>query len=323
MSDAIHDAVGSHTDEYTVGPELHAVPPHLVHEVRFRGRRAVCKVATGPPADPVTEARVVEFVARETTVPVPEVLAVGREPDHYVAAWVDGLPDEDSGVGERTLRAMGRGLATLHTETEGRFDASGHFRGWTDSEAGTGVEDGTADRLSFDGHDAWSDTLIDRIEIRGQYLDGVGYGDVAERVAAFVRDHREQFDAAEGTALLHGNYLPDHVATSDGSVDCVIDFEHALVGPPEYDYLRTTVPVFGDHDEGRSIPESAFRAAYESVRSLPRGFEARREAHLLVQTVSYLRALFVQDRHDDPTERAEWYREYVESTVERLDERFA
>ncbi len=320
MTDPIHDALASH--DYAVGPELHAVPPHLVHEVRFRGRRAVCKVATEPPADPVTEARVTEFVARETAVPVPEVLAVGRDPDHYVAAWVDGLPGEDPAFDERAARAMGRGLATLHAETEARFDATGHLRGWTDSEVADGEESRATAALSLDARDAWSETLLDRIEVRKEYLADVGYGDVAERVAAFVHDHRGLFDAAEGTALLHGTYLPEHVATSDGRVDCVVDFEHALVGPPEYDYLRTAIPVFADRGEEHGVPEPVFREAYESVRPLPPGFEARREAHVLVQTVSYLRALFVQDRHEDPTEGAEWFRERVESTLERLRERF-
>lgn len=312
MTDPIHDALASHDDDYTVGPELHAVPPHLVHEVRFRGRRAVCKVATGPPADPVTEARVTEFVGRETTVPVPEILAVGRDPDHYVAAWVDGLPGEPPAFDEPTARAVGRGLATLHAETDGQFDATGHLRGTVDD---------SVEPLGFDARGAWSDTLLDRIETRREYLATVGYGDLAARVAAFVRDHRDLFDVAEGAALLHGTYLPEHVATSGERVDCVIDFEHALVGPPEYDYLRTAVPVFaGEATHG--VPESTFRAAYESVRPLPEGFETRREAHVLVQTVSYLRALFVQDRHEDPTTRAEWYRERAESTLASLRERF-
>lgn len=324
MSEVIREALASHTDDHAVVRELHAVPPHVVHEVRFDGRRAVCKVGTGPPADPVTEARVAEFVDRETSVPIPEVLAVGRDPDHYVAAWVDGLPDESPGFDEgpdfdeRVARAMGRGLATLHAETSEAFDATGHLRGRTDGEVGAGH---AGDVLSLDAREAWSDTLVGRIEVRREYLAGVGYGDVAERVAAFVRDHRDTFDAAEGAALLHGTYLPGHVATSGDQVDCVIDFEHALIGPPEYDYLRTAIPVFAGRGEEHGVPESTFRAAYESVRPLPERFEARREAHVLVQTVSYLRALFVQEQYDDPAKRAEWYRECVESTVASLRDR--
>jgi hypothetical protein len=79
----------------------------------------------------------------------------------------------------------------------------------------------------------------------------------------------------------------------------VIDFEHALAAPAEWDYLRTVLPVFGpgaDHD----VPESVFREAYESVRPLPAGFDQRRDALMLCNGLSYLRSLHLQRGDQDP-----------------------
>lgn len=98
------------------------------------------------------------------------------------------------------------------------------------------------------------------------------------------------------------------------------EFVRALVGPPEYDYLRTALPVFADAEH--AVPESGFREAYESVRPLPAGFERRRDAHALVQTVSYLRALYVRDQHPDTEGRAAWLRERIREMAAELGDRF-
>lgn len=171
---AVHDALTTHTDEYEIVRELHRVRPHATYEVRFRGERAVCKVETHPEADLGAEAAVMRYVAESTSVPVPELLAVGS--------------------------------------------------------GGDGVHSGTG---------------------------------------------------------------------SDGEVTAVIDFEHALAAPAEWDYLRTVLPVFGpgaDHD----VPESVFREAYESVRPLPAGFDRRREALKLCNGLSDLRSLHLQRGDQDP-----------------------
>jgi len=58
---------------------------------------------------------------------------------------------------------------------------------------------------------------------------------------------------------------------------------------PEWDYLRAAVPMFGGGRTKEGVPESAFRAAYETVRPLPSGFDDRREAYPAVLCVSYLK----------------------------------
>ena len=288
----LRDAVASHATDYELGRELHAVRPHATHELVFEGQRAVCKLSTHPEGTAGLEGRILAAVGERTSVPVPEVLAVGD--DHFVARWDDRVPQGRPRVTERRVRAMGRGLATLHDETADWFDSTGHLAVDDDGTL-PGVE------LAHDADARWSDTLLELLDRRIRYLEDVGYGDVAHDVRDWFREHRHRVDGAGDPVLVHGNYLADHVGVGAGEeVTAVIDFEHALVGSAEWDYVRTALPTFGTratHD----VPESAFREAYESIRPLPAGFDDRRPVYVTLTTVSYLRSLHLQRGNLDST----------------------
>ena len=286
----VHSALSTHTDEYEIVRERHRVRPHATYEVRFRGERAVCKLETHPEAELGREAAAMRYVAEATSVPVPELLAVGE--DHFVARWVDAVPDKPPTRDETRIRALGRGIATLHAETS-EIGWSGKLR------RASAIDDPRT--APIETEPCWSDTLLGLLDDRRRFLDGVGYGDLARAVIDWVRANRDLFDAAGDAVLCHGNYFGEHVGIEPGgTVAAVIDFEHAIAAPAEWDYLRTALPVFGpgaDHD----VPERVFREAYESVRPLPAGFERRREALVLCLSLSYLRSLHLQrgDRHRD------------------------
>ncbi|WP_435348409.1 phosphotransferase family protein [Haloarchaeobius sp. HRN-SO-5] len=306
---AARDALESHFDSYEVRGLLHEVPPHRTYEVTVDGTRSVCKVATGPQGDPATEARVLQFVDRETAVQVPDVLAVGR--DHFVARWHDGVPQSAS-LDDATARTMGAGLATLHGETTAAVDSYGRFVGSTVDADGT-----LGPGLGVETHDDWVDAVCAHLADVGDYLDRVGHGDVARATVDCLRERPALLDGTGEPVLCHGNYLPDHVGTADGRVTCVIDFEHALCGPPSYDVWRTLLPLRSDAGD---CAAGAFRAGYESVRPLSDGFDRRARVYEAVLTVSYLRSLYLQDQHDAETtrERAEWMREFVFDALDEL-----
>lgn len=298
----VRDALASHYDAYGVRRQLHDVPPHAVYEVVVDGTRAVCKLARGPRADPGTEARVIQHVEANTSVPVPHVLAVGD--GHFVAEWNDGLLQEapqEAGLDEAKARAMGAGLATLHAETS--FEA-------------TGFPTAAPDGLTVETHGTWPETVRAFLDDRRDYLDDFGYGDVAEAAHGFVREHPDAFADAGDPVLCHGNYLPDHVGVDGDEVVSVIDFEHALVAPAEYDYWRTALSLLANEEERT---EATFREGYRSVRALPDGFDRRRRLYSLVNTVSYLKSLHLQRNvtGKEAKRRAEWMRDYV---YESLDE---
>lgn len=308
-TDDVHDALSIHTDRYEIVRELHRVRPHVTYEIRFRGERAVCKLETHPEAALGREAAAMRYLAEATSVPVPELLAVGD--GHFVARWMDTVPEGPPERDEARIRALGRGLATLHAET--------NEIGWTGIvRPASAVDDPT--RPPVETQPRWSDALLAVLDDRRRFLDGVGYGDLARDVCEWVRGNRALFDAAGDAVLCHGNFFGEHVGIDEsGGLAAVVDFEHAVAAPAEWDYLRTALPVFGpgaDH----GVPERVFRDAYESVRPLPAGFDRRREALTLCNELSYLRSLHLQRGDRAPTHAlARRARRLSLSVRERLD----
>ncbi|MFC7196564.1 phosphotransferase enzyme family protein [Halosimplex aquaticum] len=268
MTQDVHDALAANFERYEIREQLHDVPPHAVYEVRADGRRAVCKVARGEAADPETEAAVVDHVDRRTDLPVPSVLAAGD--GYFVASWLDGLPAEDEvpdpdEIDAVYARALGRGLARLHDATAETFARPGFPR--------PGGGDG---RLAVDARDRWVGVVRGLLDRFANYLADTEWVDPVREARALVEDCPDLFAGAGAPVLCHGNALPDHVGfETDASGDptevaALVDFEHALVAPGEYDFWRTAIPVFGRPGADAPRPAlSAFRTGYESVRPPP------------------------------------------------------
>jgi aminoglycoside phosphotransferase (APT) family kinase protein len=296
MTQSVELFLHRHAEAFSIGRQLHGVPPHVVHEVEFDGRRAVCKVSTGSRSDAGIEGRVQRRVGQETSVPVPEVLAVGA--DGYVAAYHEEAPGEeeyaDSILTEAWLRAAGRTLARLYEEAT--FDRHGLL-----AVDGDPADPGAGLRVDSPPDATWSDALDDLLGVYQASVRGTGYAPVIAEARQFLDEYADRFDAHGGPALLHGWFTPEHASVRDGRTRCVLDFEHALVGSPAWDYWRTAVPLFlgdgWDHDDGAAT----FRTAYESVRSLPFDVAASRAAYVPFISVSYLDSLHTQRGIDEET----------------------
>ena len=299
----IHDTLAAQFEEHRVVRRLRDVPPHEVYEVRVDGRRAVCKVDAGPTGNAGVEGRVTAFVGERTSVPVPEILHVGG--DRYVAAWHPDAPAPgvDRTVDGEWAAAAGRGLATLHAETAPLLDGYGRF-------------ESRGDDIVVEGHDDWHAAALADVRRRRPILARYGHADVADAVIDALRDRPDAFEGAGGPVCCHGWATPEHVATPDGRVACVVDFEHALAAPGEYDYWRTVLPTFAGDDATRR----AFREGYDSVRSLPAGVERRAPFYVLLNEVYYVQSLYVQERRgpEETAERAAWLRNSVRERLEAL-----
>ncbi|WP_123536630.1 phosphotransferase enzyme family protein [Halosimplex salinum] len=313
MPQDVHSALEAF-ERHEIRAQLHDVPPHAVYEVRVDGRRAVCKVARGETADVGREAVAMDHVDRHTDLPVPTVLAADE--DAFVATWLDALAGEETTVDRddpEDARALGAGLARLHDATAGQFPRPGVPRLGTPW--GPGSAGDPDDRLAVETHRDWHALARAVVSAIRDYLVDIGWAGPADEVLALLDDRPDLFDGAGTPVLCHGNVLPEHVAFErSGSGDTVrsdaplelaalVDFEHALVAPAEYDYWRTAIPCFHTSDLDPRPTLSAFRAGYESVRSLPLGVERRREGWWAVILVTYLLALDVQNGGIGPDER--------------------
>lgn len=292
-------------DTCSVVQQIHDVPPHAVYEVTVDGRRAVYKTDTGQTGRAAMEGHVTRFVGENTTVPVPETLYVGD--DYYVAAWHDDAPAPDDGqtADEDWAFAAGAGLARLHDETAPLVDSYGAFRS-------------TAGGVSVDGHEQWHEAATDYVRGRRPVLDRHGHADMADFVLKYLEAHPNAFAGAGEAVCCHGWATPDHVSVVDEEIACLLDFEHAIAAPGEYDYWRAVGPTFGPDSDDDA--RNAFRKGYESIRSLPDEFDRRAPLYALLNFVFFFESLYVQDQHGpaETAEKAAQFRKTINNILDDL-----
>lgn len=304
MKTTVEKKLEKHFASHRIVRQLHDVPPHEVYEVSVDGRRAVYKGDTGVTGSAGIEGGVTALVGQQTSVPVPEILLT--EDDYYVAAWHPDAPTPDEGqpTDEGWAYATGRGLATLHTETASVIERYGQFR----SQNG---------RVTISGYDEWDAAALDYVRSHRPVLARHGHVDVADAVIDFLSEHPDTFENTGEPVCCHGWATPEHVAVVNDRVACMVDFEHAIAAPGEFDYWRTCMPTFDSRSENT---ERAFRRGYESIRSLPRGFDDRKPIYVMLNLIYYFESLYVQDQHEpeETAERAERLRDSVTEMLEKL-----
>lgn len=304
MRHTVHDTLAAAFESYSIVRQLHDVPPHEVYEVTVNGHHAVYKGDTGPTGNAAIEGRVTAFIGEQTSVPVPRILLVGD--DHYVAAWHPDAPPADAGrdIDETWASVAGRGLATLHAETDRLIDTYGQFQPQNGKLAITGASD-------------WHTAAIAYVRHHRSIPDQHGHADIVDSIIDVLTDRSDLFEGTGSPVCCHGWATPEHVSVSDDRVSCMVDFEHALAAPGEFDYWRTVLPTF-THDT--TALEQIFQDGYESIRSFPDGFERRKPLYVLLNLVYYFESLYVQDQHgpDETAKRAQRFRESVIETIERL-----
>ncbi|SDJ69244.1 Ser/Thr protein kinase RdoA involved in Cpx stress response, MazF antagonist [Halovenus aranensis] len=286
MREKTRDRLEAQFESYSIDDRLHDVPPHAVYEVTVEGRRAVAKLDTDRTGSAGMAGAVIGFVGARTSVPVPEVLARGN--DYYVTAWHPEAPtpEADQVSTEEWARTAGRGMATLHAETASHLDGYGQF------------EPAGSNAIETTGHDEWHAAAIEYVTEYRPTLERHGHGDIAQRALDCLRAHPDAFAGTGTSVCCHGWVTPEHLAVRDGEPACLVDFEHAIGAPGEFDYWRTVLPTFGPEDDGT---RAAFRRGYESVRPLPDGLATRRPWYVLLHLLYFFESLYVQDQHDPET----------------------
>ena len=252
-----------------------------------------------------SEPRVLDLVAAETAIPVPEVVgfvddAPGLPTPYFVA---DRLPNR-SGAGrfrdlsadalERVLAAAGRNLAALHDARS--FDRFGRV----------GVEDGELAVVegSYGRRERWTDWLLADAE---DTLDGIAGGpfdDLVEPLRGAVRDRLAAVDGPESGSFVHWDYRLGNllVDPATGETTGVLDWADLLAGDPVYNLVAVE-----DHNVNWQTRDVVLRrrlrdrllGAYESRRrgGRPDDFRERKRAYHLCHRLNAM-ACF-PDWYDD------------------------
>jgi aminoglycoside phosphotransferase (APT) family kinase protein len=275
----VRDALASHTDDYEVRDELLSNDRHVVREVGFVGRRAVCKLArnsndaTGLHRD----ALVLRRIADSGAAPVPDLLVHGEE--YFVASFAAGGDydgDAPRELRKCRLRDAGATLARVHDAFE--FEAHGELR----------PDD---DRLELDARESWPDLFAEWVADWSDALAGTRFAGLGEEVRAFVSNHSAAFADAGPPVLVHGDYEDDNLRFAEDGVSSVLDWEVARSAPGEFDLARAELGWFEKphSPENDGSLRTALTAGYESVRPLRDGFDARRATYRAALTLRPLR----------------------------------
>ncbi|MFB6223509.1 MAG: fructosamine kinase family protein [Haloarcula sp.] len=239
-----------------------------VYRVTFRDRPDVAVKVSDSPLG--IEAAMLQYLDRNTRLPVPEVLHV--EPELLVLSFIGG----DGRFDERAERNLARHVASLHNVSADAFGFP-------------------FDTLSgpFSQSNLWTESWIDFFrERRLLPFATAARNDGALPAAAFDRVQRlaETLDARlvepATPALLHGDIHPGNAVVADGTVRAVLDpaiyFGHAEVDLAYVDRLDSIGAAF--YDEYRR--HRAISAEY---------FEERRDVYVAFHALENVR-FFGNDR---------------------------
>jgi aminoglycoside phosphotransferase (APT) family kinase protein len=277
------------------------------------GDRIYLKTASDGDGSRIARERaVIDYVAANTPVPVPEVVAsdADAEVPYLATEPVDGpglielWADADRAEKVDLARRTGTALARLHTT---RFDAHGHVIG------------GDSDGLALDTA-PWTDVLADTIELMRALAYSDRYEHHFDRVVEAVRANRGLLDDTPAT-LLHGDPAQPNCFSVDDGIG-FLDWEVAHVGDPARDLYRTRDQQFTPaRDEP---PEPLVEALYEGYSreagALPDGYAERVPVYDAVRLlgVSGHFEQTVEFNDEDPDEFAAWLEAEMDRRLARI-----
>lgn len=225
------------------------------------------------------ERAVIDYVAGNSDVPVPTVLAsdTAGEVPYLVTAPVSGetllSPWSDADTAERAelARRVGTALASVHAL---RFGEHGHVTG--------GDEDG----LELDTG-PWTDVLVDSTTELWEVASSDRFDHHVDAAIEAVEANRELLDDAPA-ALLHGDPARPNCFRGEAGIG-FLDWEIAHVGDPIRDVERTRgLQIDSLRAEGPEEIRTAFYDGYrERAGGLPEGFEERRPVYDVVRFLGH------------------------------------
>lgn len=311
---------------------------------------AVLKATTAdlvPPPVARAEPRLLEFVGRETGIPVPDVYGVRGTHDEfpapfYLLEFVGGEtcegppPDLDPAIRERIVRDAGRYLAELHDL--GPLPAAGRLGVPVDE---SGVADGTLQVLDTEAHArnegptdrTWSkfESALSALE-SGTWFperadDPDRFADLVPEVREWLRETVPDLPAPGPPTYCHtdyryGNFLVD---PDTGAIEAVLDWANASASDAAYGLATAeSLLLTPDRDGGERTAalRDAFRSAYVEERAdwaFDDGTEALIRVYRLAKRLDAMACLPLWYEDATPAERDERAAEHRDFVREYLE----
>lgn len=289
-----------------------------VARVTFEHREPVyCKVTPDAETDAElrAEAGTLRYVAANTSVTVPRVVATATEPVPGLLtapvagnAVADEWHAEDTSADRReTLaRRLGRTLATVHGE---QFERPGT------------ITDGDADGLVVD-HAPWPDVVAADVRENRRHAETDRFDAEYDRLLDAIESERDRLTGVSSRLLHCDPATPNCFDTGDDRLT-LLDWGNAEVGDPARDVARARVQTLAGLRESPPDPlVDAFHAGYRDVAgSLPDGLAARAPVY---ETVIQLGAAgyverYAQWREESVAELADWFHDDLDRRLSRIE----
>ncbi|WP_318567616.1 aminoglycoside phosphotransferase family protein [Salinigranum marinum] len=235
------------------------------------------------------EPALMRLVRRETTVPVPRVLAsdasgrVGRS--YHVTTAIDAadLDGRFASLSRETqvalIEAAGRALAELHDEV--RFDAVGPLVA-ADTDRGVAV----------DPRPSWPAFLEELVDTWVGELDGSRFADLTATFEGVLTP--ASFPSLDPAPVcLHFDYAPGNLLARGGDLVGVVDWGFAVAGHAEYDLFEFEKNfLLGQFDSPavRDELRPHVYAGYRDVRGFEPGWERRRAFYRVAYKLASMRS---------------------------------
>jgi len=198
-----------------------------------------------------SEVPVPEVVEDHTDDPVPYYVVEnveGEVPGGRVSSWSDERAEE-------VAFQAGRHLGNTHKNLD--YDEPGYGVLWSQD-----------DRMVVHGYESWPEYLEDFFS---RTMESVEAEDLFEEeeidhLGEAAREVRGSAPEKPEKSILHGDYGPHNVIVDGSSVEAVIDWDNAVVGPPAFDYAKAEA-YFADRFMGdtKEKVKHGFREGYRST----------------------------------------------------------
>ncbi len=200
------------------------------------------------------------LIREKTYVPVPEVLAAGK--NYILLSKIEGkeLPTNNASLVEKA----GELLAKLHSIKFPYF-------GWI-------IKDQINPKFTN-----WIDFINYDLNLKFKKIPKQ-YSKLKKQIKGIVNESKSLLQIDSEPCLLHKDYHSSHILVSENKINGIIDLEWAMAGHNEFDLAKSCVWMF----ENKPGLEKVFLQGYKKYGAISEEFSQRKKVYSIITLLSSL-----------------------------------